>query len=361
MRCHLVYSVPTSKRSKIHKISRRIKLLLQHLYFPISPIGSRKFFPLHLFPISHPGSAAKHMYKEFSSRMPTLLYHLQEKVKIRFKPDDIFIGHPYFPGGQGHRGVTELSISQSKRPNLFALISPLHCNTNIVTSHINRDYLDEVDKLVREADILFAIMGEYWWDQWKESPYTHWLPKMVRLDLAVDTQDFPRVKTKFNPPGKRRFLYIGRNDPMKGIDLLTKLLSEGGKFSGGWIGSGPDIPGIPRVSPSRDLSPEFMQQIAEHFDFFITTGVADPNPTTILESMSWGFPVICTPQSGYYETAYLRNVYHDNIPRSLEVLEELQHAKEEDLMSRANEARTVVETEYTWDRFLSTIFSALNI
>ena len=150
---------------------------------------------------------------------------------------------------------------------------------------------------------------------------------------------FPGLKTKFNPPGKRRFLFIGRNDPMKGIDLLTKLLSEGREFLR-WVDW--RWPGYPRYSqglPTPGSHPEFMQQIAERFDFFITTGVADPNPTTILESMSWGFPVICTPQSGYYETTYLRNVYHDNIPRSLEVLDELQYAKEEDLMAMANEAR----------------------
>lgn len=293
--------------------------------------------------------------------MTTYLYHLHEKVKIKFKPDDIFLGHPYFPYVEGRKGVTELSIIQKDRPRIFALISPLHCNIAINTHHINKLYLDAVNKLIPETDILFAIMGQYWGDQWKSSPYAHWAPKMVRLDMAIDTKDFPRVKTKLNPPGKRRFLYIGSNDPIKGTGMLTKLFSGEENFQAGWIGSGPEIPGISRISPARPLTLEFMQKIAERFDFFITTGIADPNPTTILESMAWGFPVICTPQSGYYETPYLRNVYHDDIPRSLEVLKELQYAREEDLMAMANEARAVVETEYTWDKFISTIFSTLNI
>jgi glycosyltransferase involved in cell wall biosynthesis len=361
MRCHLVYSLATTNISMMHKILRKIKLSMQCLHLPISAIGNRQNVSISLFPRSHPASLIKHLYLCFSSKMQTFVYHLHEKIKIKFQPDDIFIGTPFFPYKPGGNGVTELSISQTRRPKLFALIAPLHCNTIIETSHINKPYLDSINDIIPNANILFAIMGQYWWDQWEESPYAHWLPKMVRLDLAVDTQDFPRVKTKFNPAGKRRFLFIGRNDPMKGIDLLTKLISKDGKFSGGWIGGGPDIQGIPRVSPPRDLSPEFMQQIGERFDFFITTGVADPNPTTILESMSWGFPVICTPQSGYYETTYRRNVYHDNIPRSLEVLEELQYAKEEDLMAMANEARTVVETQYTWDKFNSTIISSLGL
>ena len=360
MRCHLVYSVP-SQRSIIAKLLRRIKQFLQGKGFPLSLIGSRNKVQTQSWPTSTPYSITKNLYTHLSQKMETLLYHLTEPIQIHFKSNDIFIGTPFFPYKPGGNGVTELSISQTRRPKIFALIAPLHCNIIIETSHINKPYLDSINDLIPKADLLFAIMGRYWWDQWEESPYAHWLPKMVRLDLAVDTQDFPRVKTKFNPPGKRRFLFIGRNDPMKGIDFLTKLISESGNFSGGWIGGGPDIPGIPKVSPPRDLIPEFMQRIAERFDFFITTGVADPNPTTILESMSWGFPVICTPQSGYYETTYLRNVYHDNIPRSLEVLEELQYAKEEDLMAMANESRTVVETEYTWDKFNSTIISSLGL
>lgn len=361
MRCHLVYVVPTLGTSILNKIKKRIILLLQQIHISISIIGNRQSYPLDLFSSGSPGSVTKNIYQYFSSKMATYLYHLHEKIKIEFNPDDIFLGHPYFPYVQGQRGVTELSISQKNRPKIFALISPLHCNTTINTGHINKLYLDAVNELIPEADLLFAIMGQYWGDQWKLSPYAHWLTKMVRLDMALDNEDYPRVKTKFNPPGKRRFLYIGRNDPMKGIDFLTKLISEEGSSPGGWIGAGAEIRGIPRVSPPRALTPEFMQQLAEQFDFFITTGIADPNPTTILESMSWGFPVICTPQSGYYETSYLRNVYHDDIPRSLEVLKELQYAKEEDLMAIANEARTVVETEYTWDKFLSTIFSTLNI
>jgi hypothetical protein len=148
---------------------------------------------------------------------------------------------------------------------------------------------------------------------------------------------------------------------MKGIDLLITLLSGFGNNPTGWIGGGPDIPGIPRLSRPRPLTIDFMQKIAEHFDFFITTGIADPNPTTILESMSWGFPVICTPQSGYYETPYLKNVYHDNISRSLQVLSELQYGKEDDIMAMANQARYIVENKYNWDNFVSRIFTTLNI
>jgi glycosyltransferase involved in cell wall biosynthesis len=103
-----------------------------------------------------------------------------------------------------------------------------------------------------------------------------------------------------------------------------------------------------------------MRQMAERFDFFITTGIADPNPTTILESMAWGFPVICTPQSGYYATSYMQNVFHDNFTESLNLLRELQFADENELVRMADEARLIVEGEYTWEKFVSTILNTLS-
>ena len=296
-----------------------------------------------------------------SSLMPTLLYDLREQVRCKFSSGDVFLGHPSFPYQPGKKGVTELSLEQSSRPKVFALISPLHCNVDIQTGHINRPYLEAVGRLLERADILFAIMGQYWWDRWSESPFAHWLPKMVRLDMAVDTNLFPRVKKKFNPPGKRGYLYIGRNDPMKGTDFLSSLFAAAGDYPRGWIGSGPEIPGVTRISDNRPLTPDFMKKVADNFDFFVNASAADPNPTTILESMAWGFPVICTPQSGYYETSYRKNIYLDDLNRSVSVLREMQFADETMLCGIADEARSVVERQYTWDIFVERICKGLGL
>jgi glycosyltransferase involved in cell wall biosynthesis len=282
-------------------------------------------------------------------------------VRIEFAEGDIFLGHPFFPFQAGKEGVTELSITQSHRLTVTALISPLHCDTNIKTGHINEGYLRAIDALMDRTDILFAIMGEYWWDRWPHSPFAHWMPKMVRLDMAIDTSAFPRVKNRFNSPGKRGYLYIGRNDPMKGTRHLTNLFSALGSFPCGWIGHGPDIPGVKKVGPHRLLTPNYMEEIARTYDFFVSAAVADPNPTTILESMAWGFPVICTPQSGYYETSYRKSIHLDDLDRSVEVLRRLQFADEGELTDMADEARSVVERQYTWDRFLGTVCAELGL
>ena len=114
---------------------------------------------------------------------------------------------PRFPSNPMSKGVTELSIYQGTRPKIFSIISPVHCNIEVETTHINKSYLDDIDRLLPKVDLFFGIMGQYWWDQWPSSPYAHWLEKMVRIDLAIDIKDFPRVKNKFNPPRGKRVLF----------------------------------------------------------------------------------------------------------------------------------------------------------
>ncbi len=314
------------------------------------------------WPVQSPYENTRNLYRALSAKAPTLLYHLSERVECDFAPADVFIGHPMFPHKQGQYGVTELSFRSKKRPAILALITPLHCNVEIETPHINRDFLDAVDLLMARADVLFAIMGHYWWDQWDASPYAHWKKKMRRLDMAVDVTRYPRLKAGFNRPGERGYLFIGSSDDQrKGASIFSRLMSELGDYPRGWIGSGPEISNVPRIAHPRTLSPDFMKSICERFDFFVSPALADPNPTTILENMAWGLPVVCTPQSGYYGTSFRRSIHADDLSSSVDVLRQLQFTAEAELLAMTNEARVVVETQYTWDRFTSTVVSTLGL
>jgi len=359
MTLHLVYTVPF--KGYIGRFKRLVYRILQQLGLSVCSFGDRSKPDTSWWPKKSPYENTKNIFQGLSSVIHTKLYDFHEQVGCLFSSEDIFLGHPFFPYHPGRKGVTELSINQAVRPRIFALISPIHCDVKIETNHINKDYLDAIDRLLPQADIIFGIMGEYWWDQWPSSPFSHWMPKMVRLDMAIDPLHFPRVKTQFNPPGKRGYFYIGRNDPMKGTDLLSRLSRQLASFRWGWIGPGPDIEGVPRLSAARALTPDFMSRIAQDFDIFVSSSRADPNPTTILESMAWGFQVVCTVQSGYYETSYRRNIYHEDFDRSLEVLRQLQYADESDLRKMANDARSDVERKYTWEQFTETICRRLGL
>jgi len=357
MRCHFVYAVPFRNQSLIQRINRRIRLVLNEGSIPVGLITNRQPDEKEIdqWPGQSPFSNTKNIYKALSRVYPTQLYTLKERVKIRFNSDDIFLGHPFFPYQPNGIGVTEFAVSSKVKPKVLAIITPLHCDINIKTTHINKAFLDHVNSLMSHVDVLFAIMGQYWWDQWDQSPYAYWKSKMVRLDMAVDVKYYPLIKKQFNKPGKRKFLYIGKNDPMKGVDFLSKLAFELKDCEFGWIGVGEDIPGVKRISGPRQLDPEYMSKVAEDYDFFISPSLADPNPTTILESMAWGFPVICTPQSGYYETEYIRNIYRNDFNKSVNILKSLQDINEIELIKRSKLARRVVENNYNWGRFTETI------
>jgi len=359
MTCHLAYAVPL--KNFRDRLRRRACLALQRCGLGVSAVGDRTRPEMRWWPAESPFENTRHMFEGLSARMPTKLYRLDEQVRCHFAPDDVFLGHPYFPFAPGARGVTERSIGSSPRPAVFALISPLHCDTTVETTHINRAYLEAVDRLLPQADVFFAIMGRYWWDQWPTSPFAHWMPKLFRLDMAIDAARFPRVKTRFNPPGRRGFLYIGRNDPMKGIEFLRALARDLHEARFGWIGPGPEIPGVRRISDRRPLTPEFMKQVAAEYDVFVSPSLADPNPTTILESMAWGFPAACTPQSGYYATDFRRSLFRDDQARSVEVLRHMQFAEVDEMERMADAARQEVERTYTWERFVGTICSRLGL
>lgn len=361
MKCHFVYSVPSYNKSLINRISRKMRGILNDASIPVSLITNRNPDEKELdqWPRQSPYTNTKNIYKALSKIYPTYLYHLTEQVKIPIDSDDIFIGHPFFPYRLKGAGVTEFAVSSKVKPKVLALIAPLHCDINIKTTHINREFLEHINGLMPHVNALFGIMGQYWWDQWDKSPYAHWKSKMIRLDMAVDVKDYPFLKKKFNRPGQRKFLYIGKNDPMKGVDFLSKLAHGLKDYEFGWIGRGQDIPNVKRISGPRELSPEYMIKISEEYDFFISPSSADPNPTTILESMAWGFPVLCTPQSGYYETDYRKSIYINDMAKSINALTELQYADEKELMTMANKAREIVETDYNWNKITSTIIQRL--
>ena len=84
-------------------------------------------------------------------------------------------------------------------------------------------------------------------------------------------------------------------------------------------------------------------------------GVSDANPTTILEAMAWGLPIICTPQSGYYCRDEVFTVELDDIEGNMSVIRELEEIPESDLMRAADRNRERVATYYTWHRFCTSI------
>jgi len=360
---HFVYSVPGVNEGFYLKVISKLNqyLSLIGLGFPLISKKKRDSVITSKWPLRSPYEITKNVYNKLLTIDKTHLYHLHEKNRIKFKNNDIFLGHPHFPQTNSIKSVTEYAIQSKVRPKKLAVITPLHCNTNVNTKHINEEYLNHINNFFPKIDILFGIMGEYWWDQWDNSPYAHWKSKMVRLDMAINSKVYKKVKFKFNEKNQRKFLFIGANDPTKGISYLSELAKSFSYGTFGWIGSGKDIKNVYKESDFRNLDSNFMKKIAMKYDFIISPSFGDANPTTILEAMSWGFPVVCTPQSGYYENSHRFNIDSSNIKTTINTLNHIQNLSEEDLINISNKARKDVETNYTWKKFTSSIIDSLNI
>ncbi len=336
---HFVYAAPT-------RPIRRVVTAAQRLGLPISYVGRRDGVRTGDWPIRAPLSITAHVYQALGRLAPTRLYDVRERVTIGGDERDVLMGH-YLAGDDG--GVWQRSMDRGRFAVRIAM-NPLH--------HHMPEVCGEIDAYVPRVDRIFGIMGPYWYETWPRSALAHWYPKIVPIDMAIDIRAYPRVKRSFNAPGRRRFLYIGWAGAQKGTHLLSILfgLAKGQKC----IAVGPATP-LANVEcrPRARFTPEYLARLARECDVVLVPGVSDANPTVILEAMAWGFPVCCTPQSGYHGLPEILPLSITDMRHNLRVLETLQEASERDLIERADAARALVSTRYTWDRFESTLVDAL--
>ncbi len=343
---HFVYAVPTSQ-SLAGRVRQRSILAAQRAGVPVSYVGARTRVRTDRWPNRAPASITAHVYRALADRTKTRLYDVREHVAIRGGADDVLLGH-YLAGDES--GVWQRACRDGRFAVRIAM-NPLH--------HQMAEVCAELDPYVPLVDRVFGVMGPYWYDTWRSSALGHWFPKIVPFDMAIDLAAFPRLKTRFNPPGKRRFLYIGWAGAQKGTHLLSILfgLAKSQRLVAvGPAGPLPNLECRPRVLFTRP----YLEHLADECDFLLVPGVSDANPTVVLEAMAWGFPVACTPQSGYYAMPEVLPLSVTNMAHNAGVLEMLQEADEDDLRARADAARALVETHYTWQRFTARLVEALN-
>jgi glycosyltransferase involved in cell wall biosynthesis len=216
-----------------------------------------------------------------------------------------------------------------------------------------------VDFVIRDCDLYLAITGPYWFGSVAASPCSHWRPKMIHLDLAVDRSEFPALTREFRPAGERTFAYIGGTAWPKNTPYLTELARRmpGVRFA--WIGAGErEIDGLEPLGPADFSTAEGRAMVAQ-FDFLVTLGKADANPTTILEAMAWGLLPVCTHQSGYVGIPSITNVPLDDPDEAAAVLARLNTLPEERLLAMQAENWRLLDEHYNWERFADQVIAAI--
>jgi glycosyltransferase involved in cell wall biosynthesis len=288
--------------------------------------------------VSCPDAIGRNVGKRLE-RQHTVAYHdVTETRAIRPEPGDILLGHPHpYPWT-----VFQRSMRQKGWKRVIAM-SPYHHGDGFQVAFL--------DSCLPYCDEYLAITGNHWFSTIEQSPFAHWRPRMEHLDLAIDRSDFPVVKERFNAAGQRKFVYIGSLIAPKNTGYLGKIASRmsGAEFA--WIGAGRGrIAGVRSLGYLDFAAPASRQFLAE-YDFMITTGSADANPATILESMAWGLIPVCTPQSGYVGYPGIVNIPLNDPPAAVDILKKLQEAPDDKLHAMQAANWKALDEHFNWDRF----------
>ncbi len=292
---------------------------------------------------------------------PVRFYSLYEECVAKVGPDDIFIGLPVPRGGMGATrpdddepcSVTSRTIREHPHNKNFIIMPYSHDPTYAMWTKAL------VKQNAEQGGGAIFIGGKIWEDNWERSPYADITPlKKIHVAMGIDPNDYPRVKTHFNPKGKRRYIYIGHTSWYKNTEQLERIASAIPGFEGLHIGGG-HVRGWENRS-FASLTPEFMTGIAEAYDIFVNTSIGDPQATTILEQMCFGLVVACTPETGYAHPSLVMLSTSDT-EKNVQILQGLQYADEEHLLRRADQNRATAIAEHSWEKFCSRVVTFMGI
>lgn len=304
-----------------------------HLVYPSGPA------------ISCPDAIGRHLSQRLGARYELVQYDWTETTFARPGPDDVLIGHAHpVPGTVFRRSCRLPGWSR------VIALAPFITDPKYVGFH---------DPVLAACDLFLAITGPHWYRRVARSPVSHWLPKMTHVDLAVDRGDFPRVKGTFAPPLRRRFVYVGSTAAPKNVDYLSAIARRLPDMEFAWIGRGRRaIKGLKPLG-YQDFRTESARQVIAGFDFLLTVGSGDANPTTILEAMAWGLVPVCTRESGYEDAPGIVNVPLGDVDGAAALLQRLQRTPADELERLRASNDEALAHHYTWDRFASQVIDAI--
>ena len=300
----------------------------------VYPHGSR---------ISCPDAIGRNVGQRLRDYFEVFQYNWNDIGVIHPGADDILIGHPHPAPWTIFRRSAR--VKGWKR---ILMISPYSDGNQVA-------FLESV---LPYCDQYLAITGNYWFSGVQNSCFSHWLPKMIHVDLAVDRNDFPLVKKIFNPQGQRRFVYIGHSGLAKNTVYLSEIARQIPDIEITWIGSGRAIQGLVPLG-FMDFSTDNAKQLISTHDFMITVGDKDANPATILETMAWGLIPVCTPQSGYVSYPGIVNIPLGNAEEATKIIHRLQGMPETQLLEMQAANLEMLDCHFNWDRFAGQVIQAI--
>ncbi|TCP29377.1 hypothetical protein [Sphingomonas sp. BK235] len=293
--------------------------------------------------ISAPDVIGRTLLNQLGRDQAIRAHDFDRTYRIDPEPGDILIGHAH--------PIAHTVFRRSVRRPGWA--------RRILLEPFNADWqqVGFIDAVIDQCDLFLAITGRYWFED-HDGPTARWKPKMVHVDLAVDRAQYPLLRTEVAPAGQRRFLYIGNDHPGKNLGYLDAIAGAWQEGTIDWAGRGAPLRHVTSLG-FVDFSTAAGRDIVSTYDFLITVGRADANPSTVLEAMSWGLVPICTPTSGYVDEPAIVNVPLNDVAGACAVLGQLQRAPSEEIIALRTAARTRLDTHYRWDRLVDQVRDAI--
>lgn len=353
---HIAYTVPRGSTLLRRGLDKGLRLA--HLT-PIYRTGREGLIPWQ-HPVRAPHSITYNLIHAVRAHgLSVRLYSFYEHAVAAMRDGDIFIGQPLPQGGHG--------IFRSDLDDLLSVTSRTIREFPSSKNYIIMPYSHDPQYSVFWKDLLkqnalagggvILIGGEVWEREWKtQSPLADLgLIRKLHVRMAVDGSDYKVVKKKFNPVGKRRYLYIGHTAWYKNTVELERIAENMTGYEFVHIGAG-DIRGWKKRADFASLTPAYAAQLAEEFDIFVNVSSGDPQATTVLEQMCFGIPVACTPQTGYEYPSILPLSTNDTRFNCNQLMK-MQAADEEALFQRARQNRQVALEFHNWKKFTSEIMT----
>ncbi len=294
--------------------------------------------------ISCPDAIGYHVANRLRDFYTVKQYEWTESVAIRPSAGDVLLGHPHPAAWTVFR-----KCCVEARFDRVIIMSPYNGDRRQVAF---------IDRFIHKADLYLAITGNYWFERIENSAMAHWRPKMRHLDLAVHREDFPPIKRRFGPPGKRRYVFIGHSGWQKNTRYLSEIAARLPFGAVSWAGNGKPIANVAPLG-YLDFSTQAARSLIGEFDFMLTAGRYDANPATILEAMAWGIIPVCTQESGYGGYPGIVNIPLDDAGGAARVLEALNELDETALLEWQKVNWELLGTRFSWERFVSQIVEAI--
>lgn len=286
------------------------------------------------------------LYRFLSNHFKVILYEWDSFEKINPASGDILLGHLH----PNPFTVMHKSFFDKKWGKRF-ILQPFNGN---------KYNLLNIDKYIHFSDGYFAICGKFWINSMQKSDYfKNWFYKTIHLDLSIDPTSFRFIKKHFNEVGSRRILYIGNDNKNKNLPYLNSL-AKTLNINVDWIGNGLNKYSHLRKLGYFDFDLPSNLKILSSYDFLITVGKNDANPTTVLEAMSWGIIPVCSETSGYISNDGVLLLSSDNIYEASNDLKKYLNYSSSFLTSLQKNNISKINEDFNWNIFLNKILNKIN-